>query len=397
MTIRLYYSDSTLRDFSARVLERQTTERGTAVRLDRTAFYPTSGGQPHDTGTLNDARVVDVWDDEAGAVWHLLERAPEGEEVRGAIDWERRFDHMQQHSGQHLLSAGFVRLLDAPTVSFHLGSDDSSIDLDRPQLSWDDAFRVEADVNRVIAENRAVEVRIVAEDQIHTVPLRRPPKVTGDIRVVLIPDYDASACGGTHVPATGAVGLLKIVRIERYKGGVRVGFVCGARALTHYQRTLAALQTVSADLSVGGEEVPEAVARLKGDLKDARRELEAAQRALATLEAERLWAETAPVEGVRTIAAYLEDRTFDQAAALAAHVSAKPKTVALIATSDAKGVRLVCTRSADLPDLNAAAILKRVTDRLGGKGGGTAEHARGGAPAAEREAILEAVRRLGGQ
>jgi alanyl-tRNA synthetase len=392
MTTRLYYTDSLLRSFTARVVERQSTERGPAVRLDRTAFYPTSGGQPYDTGTLNDVRVVDVWDDDAGEVWHLLERFPDGDDVRGAIDWERRFDHMQQHSGQHLLSAAFIRLLDAATVSFHLGSDDSSIDLDVPQLSWDDAFRVEADVNRVIAENRALEVRIVSENQIHTVPLRRPPKVHGDIRVVLIPDYDASACGGTHVPATGAVGLLKVVRIERYKGGVRVGFVCGGRALAHYQRTLLALQTVSADLSVGADEVPEAVARLKGDLKDARREMEGAHRALAALEAERLWAEAPTVDGVRRIVAQLDDYTVDQVAALAAHASAKPKTVVLIATRDAKGVRLVCTRSADLPQLNAGAILQRVTGRLGGKGGGTPEHARGGAPAAEREAIMAALR-----
>ncbi len=391
MTERLYYTDSTLRTFTADVVGRRDTERGPAVRLDRTAFYPTSGGQPHDTGTLNDARVLDVWDDEAGEVWHLLERVPDGEDVRGAIDWERRFDHMQQHSGQHLLSAAFVRLLDAPTVSFHLGSDDSSIDLDVPQLSWDDAFRVEADVNRVIAENRAVEVRVVSEDQIHTVPLRRPPKVHGDIRVVLIDDYDASACGGTHVPATGAVGLLKIVRVERYKGGVRVGFVCGARALAHYQRTLKALQTVSADLSVGGDEVPEAVARLKGDLKDARRELEAAQRVVTTIEAERLWAETPVVDGVRWIVAHLDGHTFEQASAVAAHASAKPRTVALLATSDATGVRLVCARSADLVEVNAATILKRVMEQLGGKGGGTAEHARGGGPGASREVILEAL------
>jgi len=225
MTERLYYTDSALHTFAARVVERRDTERGPAVRLDRTAFYPTSGGQPYDTGTLGDVRVVDVWDDETDAVWHLLERSLDAEEVEGRIDWERRFDHMQQHTGQHLLSAAFVRLRDAATVSFHLGTDDSSIDLDVRQLSWEDAFRVEADVNRVIWEDRPVEVHFVAEDEIAGVPLRKPPKVTGTIRVVWIRDVDASACGGTHVPRTGAVGLVKIVRLERYKGGTRVGFL----------------------------------------------------------------------------------------------------------------------------------------------------------------------------
>ena len=256
MTLRLYHADSTLRDFTARIVARRDTERGPAVRLDRTAFYPTAGGQPHDTGTLNDVRVRDVWDEDDGAVWHLLERGVDGDAVTGAIDWERRFDHMQQHTGQHLLSAGFVRLLDAPTVSFHLGTDESTIDLTVPALDWEDAFRVEAEVNRVIWEDRPVDVRVFGEDEIHAVPLRKPPQVRGAIRVVWVRDVDASACSGTHVPRTGVLGIVKIVRLERYKGGMRAGFLCGARALAHYQRTLRGLQTVGTDLSVHADLPP---------------------------------------------------------------------------------------------------------------------------------------------
>jgi len=392
MTERLYYTDSLLREFTARVVAQRATDRGPAVRLDRTAFYPTSGGQPHDTGSLDGVRVLDVWDDETGAVWHLLERPPEGDAVRGAIDWERRFDHMQQHSGQHLLSAACVRLLDAPTISFHLGTASSHIDLATPELSWDDAFRVEADVNRVIAENRPVEVHVVDEKNIHTVPLRRPPKVTGEIRVIWIRDYDAVACGGTHVPRTGAIGLLKIVRLERYKGGMRVGFLCGGRALADYQRVLRAVQAVSADLSVHPNEVGDAVARLKGELKEARRALQVADDVLMAAAAECLWREAPELGGERRIVAHLADHSFEQARAIAAHAITHPRTLALLAVSDAKGVRLVCARGADLPGRDAAATLRRAAEALGGRGGGTAELAQGGAPSQPRDAIVDALR-----
>jgi alanyl-tRNA synthetase len=391
MTERLYYRDSLLREFTARVVGRRATDRGPSVELDRTAFYPTSGGQPHDTGSLGGVRVLDVWDDEGGVVWHLVDRLPEGDTVRGAIDWERRFDHMQQHSGQHLLSAAFVRLLDAPTISFHLGTEVSHIDLDTPELSWDDAFRVEADVHRVIGENRPVEIHFVDERNIHEVPLRRPPKVSGEIRVIWIRDYDAVACGGTHVPQTGAVGLLKIVRLERYKGGMRVGFLCGARALADYQRVLRGLQALSADLSVHPSEVGEAVARLKGELKETRRALQIAEDALMAVEAERLWRETPEIDGVRRVVAHLADRSTEQARAIATQAIAHPRTLALLAVSDAKGVRLLCARGADLPELDAAAILRRAVGALGGRGGGTAELAQGGAPAQPVEVIVTAL------
>ncbi len=392
MTERLYYSDAMLREFTARVVAHRATDRGPAVRLDRTAFYPTSGGQPHDTGSLDGVRVLDVWDDEAGAVWHLLERPAAGDAVRGAIDWERRFDHMQQHSGQHLLSAACVRLLDAPTISFHLGTETSHIDLATPALSWDDAFRVEADVNRVICEDRPVEVHVVDERTIHTVPLRRPPKVSGAIRVIWIRDYDAVACGGTHVPRTGAVGILKIVRLERYKGGMRVAFLCGARALADYQRVLRAVQAVSADLSVHPNEVGDAVARLHGELKETRRALHAADDALMAAVAQRLWQETPEQGGARRLVAHLEGHSFEQARAIASHAITRPRTLALLAVSDVKGVRLVCARGADLPDLSAAAILQHAAGALGGRGGGTADQAQGGAPSRARDVILDALR-----
>jgi alanyl-tRNA synthetase len=312
--------------------------------------------------------------------------------VRGTIDWERRFDHMQQHTGQHLLSAGFVRLLDAPTVSFHLGTDDSTIDLDTPELSWDSAFRVEADVNSVIWEDRPVEVHTVDQEDIHTVPLRRPPQVNGTIRVVWVRDYDAAACGGTHVVRTGAIGLLKITRIERYKSGVRVGFLCGGRALRHYQRSLLHLQSASTSLSVHPDQLGEAIQRLQDDLRETRRASRAAQNAVMAFEAQRLWTDTPEVGGVRRVVEFLDDRSYDEARAAASHLSNQPRTLALLAVNDAKGVRMVCERSCDIPNLDAASILLRAAEALGGRAGGTASLAQGGAPARARDVVVEALR-----
>jgi len=391
MTERLYYTDSALRTFSARVVAREEIDRGPAVLLDRTAFYPTSGGQPNDTGRLDDIPVLDVWEDVGGEVWHLLDRFPARDDVRCEIDWDRRFDHMQQHTGQHLLSAAFVELLDAPTVSFHLGADESTIDLDTSELDWDPAFQVESAVNRVIWENRDVEVRTFNESEIHEVPLRKPPQVSGDIRVVWVRGFDASACGGTHVSRTGAVGLLKITRIERYKGGMRIGFVCGERALRDYRRVLRSMQQASAGLSVHQDELPDAVARMREESKETGRSLRAALGELVTYEAQRLLEETPEFDGVRRIAAYLEDRSFEHARAVAAQLGSRPRTLALLATSEPKGTRLVCQRSDDLPDVDATAVLRHALDLLGGRGGGTANQAQGGSGPQRPETIVEAL------
>jgi alanyl-tRNA synthetase len=391
MTERLYHTDSALREFTARVVERTAAEHGPAVRLDRTAFYPTSGGQPFDTGTLDGIAVLEVWEDENDAIWHRVERTPERADVTGVIDWERRFDHMQQHSGQHLLSAAFVHVMEAPTISFHLGTEESHIDLRTPRLSWDDAFRVEADVNRVISENRVVEIHEVDEANIHEIPLRRPPKVGGKIRVIWIKDYDAAACGGTHVSHTGAVGLLKITRIERYKGGMRVAFRCGRRALADYQRVLRGMQEVSAGLSVHQDDVGEAIVRLKSDLRETRQALRAAQGKLMGFEADRLLAETPETDEARRVVQHLEHHTYDEARAMASHVCSHPRTLALLAVDDAKGVRLVCERSDDLPHLDAATILGRAAEALGGRGGGTASLAQGGTPPHSSDVVQQAL------
>jgi alanyl-tRNA synthetase len=391
MTERLYYRDSTLTAFTGTVVQRREGSDGPEIRLDRTAFYPTSGGQPHDTGTIDGIPVRDVRDED-GLVWHRLDRIPERPQVEGTIDWPRRFDHMQQHSGQHLLSAGFARGLEAPTVSFHLGADESTIDLALSALEWDAAHAVEEIVNRGVWQNRTVEILFVEENAIHQLPLRRSPTVGGTIRVVRMGDFDTVACGGTHVERTGAVGLVKIVRIERYKGGTRVGFKCGGRALAGFQTMQRTVQEVSVDLSVHPCDLRTAVGRLQSDLKETRRALGTADAALIEVEAKRLRSETPEWDGVRWVVTHVEDRSYAQARTLASSLAAHPRTVALISVTDRKRVRLVCERGEDLPDVDAAAILQSAAERLGGRAGGLPHLAQGGAPVRDTATVLAVLR-----
>jgi len=391
MTQRMYLDDVRMRAFTARVAAREDTDRGCAVRLDRTAFYPASGGQPCDTGTLNGVPVTDVWEDGETEIWHLVERAPEGERVEGKVDPERRFDHMQQHTGQHVLSEAFIRELDADTVAVHIGSEASTVDLESSGVDWEAVRRVEDAANRVVWENRPVTVQEVTEEEVKGIPLRRPPKVSGRIRVVLVEDFDASACGGTHVTCTGEVGLVKVTGLERYKGGTRVTFVCGARALGDYRGASQTLRETCLELSVGREDLRATVARVQEEAKATRGELEKARVELMAVEADRLWSGAAEEAGVRRVVAHWTDRSFSEARAAAIRLRDKARTVALLAVTEARGVRIVCARSSDLPEVDAGAILRAAAGALGGKGGGSSEMAQGGAGPHEPEAVMVAL------
>src|SRR4051812_19159587 len=237
MTERLYYDDPALCEFDATVRRAEPRGDGVGVWLDRTAFYPTSGGQPFDVGTLGADPVVGVEEDESGDIVHLLHaRAvpPQpGTAAHGVVDWARRFDHMQQHTGQHVLSAVIEHLFKARTVSFHLGAAAATIDLDR-ELTVVQIARGELDANRVVWDDRPVTIRYVSEEQARALPLRKEPARTGVLRLIDIADVDLSACGGTHVARTGAIGQIAVASWERFKGGQRLEFVCGGRALARH-------------------------------------------------------------------------------------------------------------------------------------------------------------------
>ncbi|MBN1135957.1 MAG: alanyl-tRNA editing protein [Anaerolineae bacterium] len=405
---RLYFDHPYLTHFTAQVVERLEWAGRPAVVLDQTAFYPTGGGQPHDTGMLKpleagdagegcrdggvEVAVVEVVEREAdGAVIHLLAAPLDAVQVEGRIDWERRFDLMQQHTGQHLLSAAFVRCCEANTVSFHLTADCATIDLDRV-LSADELAQAEALASQAVFDNRPVSARFVPGKEVHRLALRKPVARSGPLRVVEIPDFDCSACGGTHVRATGEIGLIKIVRSERRGAETRVEFMCGRRALADYQVKNALLLDMARDLSVGYWELPEAIRRLDDELREARRELRHAQDALFDAEAGALWHAAARLGDLYVVQAYLASRAPDELKLLAQRLIAHPQTAVLLGAGQAgdKG-HLVFARSADL-DFHAGALLGQACQLIGGRGGGRPDFAQGGGPdAAQVPAALDAA------
>ena len=385
MTERLYYTAPYLTEFEADVLSVEQIDGRTAVILDRTAFYPTSGGQPFDTGTLGGARVVEVLDRDDGTIVHVVEGgAPQGR-VAGEVDWARRFDHMQQHTGQHVLSAAFDRLLGVRTVSFHLGSAAATIDLAR-EVSATEIAQAENAANEAVWNDRPVSVRFVDAAEAAALPLRKESIRTGTLRIVEVEDFDVSACGGTHVARTGAIGIIAISAWERFKGGSRVEFRCGLRALGAY-RTLR--DTVAAGIrliSVAPEELPAGIERVQEENRELKRRARDLEGRLARFEAEVLVARAVPTPAARMVIEAVPEVDINGLKTLAQHVVARPGHVAALFTA-ASPVSVVLARSSDVT-VDAAALLKQLIAQFGGKGGGRAEMAQGGGMTGEAGAIV---------
>ncbi len=382
MTERLYYTDSYRTRFSARVIEQMDWEDRPAAVLDRTAFYPTSGGQPSDRGALNGVAVLDVVArEEDGAIVHVLEHALQEAEVDGLVDWPGRFDHMQQHTGQHILSAAFERVLDADTVGFHLGTEVSTIDLNAAHLERAAVRPAEELANQVVWEDRPVDVRVVSPDELTTLPLRRPPVVEGPVRIVEIVDLDVNPCGGTHVARTGEIGLIKIVRLDHRGSETRVQFLCGGRALRDYRAKNGMVNQLTTRLTVGYWELDQAVERLQAEAKQLRHDLRAARKRLLRAEAREL-AEAAAVHGPhRVVRRVWEQRDPGELRALAQELMQRPGVAALLASV---GDRThLCFARAEGVELDVAALLQDACAKLGGKGGGRPHLAQGGAPATD--------------
>jgi alanyl-tRNA synthetase len=389
MTTRLYYTDSHLATFDARVVETVDLAGRTAVVLDRTAFYPTSGGQPHDVGTIGNARVVDVVDLEDGRIAHVLDGAIDpGRTVTGRIDWSRRFDHMQQHTGQHVLSAAFERVHGARTVSFHLGSEASTIDLEQ-QLDAPAIASGEAEANRILWEDRPVTVRFASADDAASLPLRKESARTGTLRLVEVEGFDLSACGGTHVSRTGAIGLIAVAGHERFKGGTRVEFLCGGRALRGFSRLRDVVSGCVRQLSVLPSELPASIDRLQADAKELRSQVRDLHGRLATHEAARLAASAHDVGGTRVVVARVDGADAQSLKGLAQEIAGRAGHAAILVGS-APPVPIVIARAADVT-LDSGALLKQLTSRFGGRGGGRPELAQGGGLTSAPEEVLAAA------
>ncbi len=402
MTERLYYSDSFLFEFEASVTAVREVDGRTAVVLDRSAFYPSSGGQVNDTGWLGwthgRVRVADVAEDESGEVLHFLDgMTPEnGAIVRGMIDVARRRDHMQQHSGQHVLSAAFVRLLDMPTVSFHMGDETCSIDLATTAVKPEHLERVSELANQVVFEDRPVEIRFATVGEARAQGVRKlPDHVEGELRLIDIRGFDLNACGGTHVRATGQIGPILLRKLEKVRQGVRVEFVCGERAVAIARRDFTTLTEAAALYSAHIWDVPQQVRKSLEDVKAAGKQQHRLLEEIAELMAARLVAETEAQKGVKLIQRVFADRDTAFIKLLAQKMTATARVVALLG-STAGQPSLVFAESAGLP-FDLGALMKQAVATAGGRGGGSREMAQGGVPGAtDMETILrESAARLG--
>jgi alanyl-tRNA synthetase len=392
VTDRLYYTEPYCAAFDAVVTRTLLHDGRPAAVLDRTAFYPTSGGQPFDVGTLGGVRVIDVVDLEDGSVAHVLESAlaPQAA-VRGEVDWARRFDHMQQHTGQHVLSAAFDRLFDNRTMSFHMSADVSTIDLAK-DATPDRIAAAEREANRVVWEDRAVAVRFATAEEAAAMPLRKEPARGGTLRLIDITDFDLSACGGTHVARTGAVGIIAVNAWERFRGGTRVAFVCGGRALRLFRTYRDSVAGSVRMLSVLPEELPLAIERAQNESKELRRTVRTLQESLASHEAARL-AAAAPLVGAARVIVQALDGWDAQGLKAVATAATAVDSVAAAFCSARTPALVVIARSRNV-SVDAQAVLKALVQQFGGRGGGKPDMAQGGGLDAPPERILDAARVL---
>ena len=393
MTLRLYYAEPYRHVFDATVTSCRPRDGRFELLLDQTAFYPTSGGQPFDTGRLGPVHVLDVIDRDDGEIVHIVDDAVEpGTRVSGTIDWPRRFDHMQQHTGQHVLSAAYDRLFSVRTESFHLGVDASTIDLAR-EVSADEIRAAEDEANRVVWENREVVIRTATADEAAALPLRKESTRTGPLRLIEIENFDLSACGGTHVARTGAIGVIATSGSEKVRGGTRIEFLCGGRALNRFRTWRSAFAATLRHLSVSPDELAAGVERLQNEARQLQRTIGTLHEQLAKHEARAL-VERGETRGDRIVVAEaLEGWDAAGLKALASAAAASQPTAAIAVFNRSTPALAVVARGQAIT-VDAAGVLKSLIARFGGRGGGRSDLAQGGGLMGSGAELTEEARRL---
>ncbi|MBS1790443.1 MAG: hypothetical protein JST85_22150 [Acidobacteria bacterium] len=383
MTTKLFWNDSHLTQFAARVEEVLTQNGKTAVVLDQTAFYPEGGGQPADHGWIKSVPVIDVQTNDDGRIAHYLGERAEiivGEEVLGEVDWARRREMMQQHTGQHIISQAFFQLYGAETRGFRINDRLAEIDLTlelQPEEIEQAIAHAEELANNIVFDDREIRVHEVTLEEAAKLPLRKESFITDCVRVIEIVGFDWSPCGGTHAKRTGEVGLIAVRAWERAKKMTRLHFVCGSRVLNDYRLANKSAEAVALKLSVGREEAEDSVIRLIEDNKRLSRRVRELSELAAKVEAAEMLA-TVPINnGLRIVERVFTDRDFDEAKLLAHRLVDAENVVALLAVREAEMVRLVFARSANVAaDMNA--LMKTACEKLGGRGGGKPDFAQGG-------------------
>jgi alanyl-tRNA synthetase len=383
-TERLYYRDPQLLEFDARVVDVSESDDGAiAVMLDRTAFYPTGGGQPNDTGTLGDARVVDCIDAEEAGVLHVIQGpVPQvGDTVHGKIDSLRRLDHMQQHTGQHILSAAFVKLFDAPTHSFRVMDHECEIDVALADPT-NEKIEMAVDLaNQTIWQNLPIEIREVTAAEAAQLPLRKEPAREGELRLIQISDFDLTPCGGTHANATGRVGVISVRGWERAKGLTRIQFMAGLRVVNDYRKVNRTAAETAALFSAGRDDSPALVARLIDENKKLARRVRELDALACRVEAEDILSSSRSKSGATSdpliVTRIFDDRDADSLKHLALALIARGNVITLLASRDGDTARLVFARSAEASgDMNA--LMRKACEAIEGRGGGKSDLAQGG-------------------
>jgi alanyl-tRNA synthetase len=316
---------------------------------------------------------------------------PESELVTGNINWQRRYDHMQQHTGQHVLSSVFSKQLNTNTIGFHIGAKTSTIDLDLSSITYKEICQVENATNQVVWNNCAVVIHYISEDKAENTSLRKQSDKRGEIRVIWIVGIDTSACGGTHLETTGEIGLVKITGSQRNKGNIRISYVCGNRALKDYQRIQKNISKVSNDLSIHSDDLQQTISRIQSEAAISRGELKKTRNELMSIISDQLWDKAEWVKGVNKITAFLQGRTYEDVMTVVKKLRFHSKSVILIATNEKDKLRLICSRSEDLEAIDCTQLITLALNNLGGKGGGTPEIAQGGAPLADKHRVEDAL------
>ncbi|WP_342715266.1 DHHA1 domain-containing protein [Bacillus paramycoides] len=381
MEQKLYYTDAYKQDFTTRIIKQDYDKNGNLyVVLNETAFYPTGGGQPHDTGTLNDIAVLDV-EEVNEEIPHFTTEQLHTEEVEGKINWERRFDHMQQHAAQHILSAAFWDHFNIPTIGFHLGKETVTIDLETENLHAETVEEVVQIANKIVFENHPIRTLWMNLEEAKTLPLRKEPTMTENIRVVIIENFDYNGCGGTHPKRTGEVGPIQVLGWERNKGGIRLTFIAGWRTLKLMGQQQQIIKDVSKQLNSSESDIPAKVAQLLTSQKENEKAIQTMNEKLLYAEANELLQQPAEIHTSILISQVFTNRSMQEIAKLSAIITEQQEhaiTYFVIQNEDKLQCILACGKTVTL-DMNA--LLKDALPAIEGKGGGNKKSARGGGKA----------------
>ncbi|PEA33113.1 alanyl-tRNA editing protein [Bacillus toyonensis] len=378
---KLYYIDAYTKDFTTKIIKQDyDKEDNLYVVLNETAFYPTGGGQPYDTGTLNGTLVTNV-EEVNGEIRHFIAEQLETAEVEGKINWERRFDHMQQHAAQHILSATFWDHFNIPTIGFHLGKETVTIDLETENLPAETIEKAVQIANNIVFENHPIRIQWMNLEEAKTLPLRKEPTLTENIRVVIIENFDYNGCGGTHPRRTGEVGLIQVLNWERNKGGIRLTFIAGWRTLKLMGQQQQIMKDVSKQLNSSETDIPAKVAQLLISQKENEKAIQTMNEKLLFAEANELLQQPAEIHAGFLISKVFTNRSMQEVAKLSAIIIEQQEhaiTYFVIENDDKLQCILACGKTVTL-DMNA--LLKDALPAIEGKGGGNKKSARGGGKA----------------